>query len=529
MGIKQSTLDAIKAAPLSKVVEALGGTTKRVGREFVTQCLWHEDENPSLTISDDKGFCFCHVCRGSGDAIDYTMRRKDLAWREAVEECAGILGIRVDKENVDPEKERIRREKRNAELSKNADDQDQYYAFLRDTRAGRIRQQLKDRGITQAAAKEFGLGFSPQGFFAGRVTIPIHDHRNQLVGWTGRATKEDQGAKYKNSPDSDLFQKKQLVFNEARAKEAARESGALIFVEGHLDVVSMWQAGIKNVVAMQGTAAPDAQVLQRLSRSIKNFILCYDGDAGGRKAVEQFISVAGPMAMKGEISVTVVNLPEGRDPDDVIRSGEDLYSYIAAAPPWLDWVIDVWTKDLDLEDTSMITTVEDRLRNLISGLRSRALRAHYIDKAARVLTATSKEAEKLAKEWGNRTFVANTSDWAPRTPQETRTAVERRMVRMYIHCPEMREKLSPWMGRVQNPPVRWLCNRLEELEQYSAVDLTPHSVMAVVAVAEPHFMQQLRSLIRPNVYVETSDAVVDHICDIMCEDLPLDTNESDSN
>lgn len=518
MGIKPETLEKVKSAPLSKVIEAMGGSLKKVGYEFVTQCPWHEDSNPSLTISDRKGFCFCHVCREGGDAIDYIQKKRNFSWREACEHAAGILGIRVETDDANPEETARRAAARKQALEKLQAEQAEYRRNLFDSKAGRIRQILKDRKIEKATTLEFQLGFAPNGFFAGRITIPIYNHRNELVGWTGRATK-DQPGKYKNTSDNDLFHKKQLVFNEYRAIDAAKEAGSLIFVEGHLDVVTMWQHGIRNVVAMQGTAAPDQLVLQRLSRNVKNFILCYDGDAGGRKAVEQFLSVGQQLALKGEININVVTLPDGKDPDELLQSGTDLYQYIAGAPSWLDWVIDEWVGQMDIDDVAMVTNVEDKLKALINSLRSKALRAHYIDRAARALSTTDKEAEKLAKGWETKAFSESAQEvWQPRSPHEARTAVERRMARIYVHCPSRRERLRPMFDKVTNPAVKWLCQRLMELEDCSSLDLTPHSVMAVVATAEPHYMSQLRTLVRPNVIIDDRSGVLQHLDDILLKD-----------
>ena len=518
MGIKPQTLERIKAAPLSKVVEALGRPLKKVGYEYVTTCPWHEDANPSLTISDRKGFCFCHVCREGGDSVDFIQKVKGLAWREAVEMAAGILNIDVQVDDVNPEEAARRRNERKRQLEALKKEQEGYKKNLHDSKAGRIRQILKDRGFNKEAAVEFGLGFAPKGFFGGRITVPIFNHLNELVGWTGRAT-GDQPGKYKNTADNELFHKKQLVFNEYRAIDAAKEAGSLIFVEGHLDVVTMWQHGIRNVVAMQGTAAPDTAVLQRLARSVKNFILCYDGDAGGRKAVEQFISVAGHMALKGEVNVNVATLPDSQDPDEVLRSGGDLYQYIAEAPSWLDWVIDEWVSHLDMDDTAMVTDVETKLKQLINGLRSKALRAHYIDRAARVLTSNAKEAEKLAKGWETASYEAVSDQaWQPRSPHDARVAAERRMVRIYVHCPERRSEIASLFEHVTNPAVKWLCQRLLELEEYCNTDLTPHSVMAIVATAEPHYMNQLRTLVRPNVIIDDRPGVMQHLVDILASD-----------
>jgi len=294
-------------------------------------------------------------------------------------------------------------------------------------------------------------------------------------------------------------------------------------------VVSMWQAGIRNVVAMQGTGAPDTAVLRRLARSVKNFILCYDGDAGGQKAAEQFIQVGGPLAMAGEININVVTLPEGQDPDEVIRSGGDLYNYIATGPSWLDWLIDTWVANLDKEDGAMVTEVESRLKKLIDGLQSKALRTHYIDKASRALSTTDKDAAKLRKSWTTKDNGRATATWRPREPHEIRLAAERRLLRIFVHCPDRRKELAPLVEKITNPALRWLWERLKELKAHSTIDLTPHSVMAIVAVAEPHYMQQLRTLVRPNVIIDDSLGVLNHLGDIMGRDVSIDsTNESDS-
>ena len=119
-------------------------------------------------------------------------------------------------------------------------------------------------------------------------------------------------------------------------------------------MVSLWQHGIANVVAMQGTGAPEKFVLQRLARSVNNFILCFDGDAGGKSATEKFIQAAGPMAKTGEIQINVVQLPQGKDPDEICREKgvEAFHGLTADAMPWLDWVIDFWAANLDKDGYS---------------------------------------------------------------------------------------------------------------------------------------------------------------------------------
>ena len=518
MGISQKTLQRLKDVSLADVVQACGGTLKKAGREYQTHCLWHDDKRPSLNVVEDKGFMFCPVCHARADAIDYVGQKFGLEWRDAVEKTADLCGIPIELDGVDPEVAAKQREERRNEIKKLEHQQSTYKNNIKDPRAERIRQILVDRGFGPDSASEFGIGFCADGFFAGRITIPIYNHRNELVGFTGRTTTEEQ-PKYKNSYESDLFIKKNIVFNEVRAKVAAREANSLIFVECEFDYVLMWQEGIKNVVALQGTGAPETLVLKRLAKAASNFVLCFDGDQGGKKAVELFISAAGPMAMSGEISINVVTLPNGSDPDEIIKTGGNLYNYIANAPNWLDWVIDEWVKDLDKTDTKQVTLVEKKLKDLINGLRSNALRTHYIDRAARMLAKTNKDAEKIAKTWSSQWDNLFVSDWKPRTATEIRTAAEKRMLRIYVHKPEHRGRLKKLMSAVHNPALRWLVVRLSELEEYSSTDLTPHSVMAVVCVAEPHFVQQLRSVVCPTIHLDDTEGVLLHIEKILGQEV----------
>lgn len=522
MAITPASLEKLKSGAISKVIESLGSKLKRVGREYVTQCVWHEDTNPSLTINDDKGFCFCHVCRNGGDVIAYTRQRKGLDFVDAANLSAEILGIRLETDGISPEQQAKLREQRQKALDKLKVEQAGYVRNLYDPKAGRIRQILKDRGLKKETAEEFGLGFTPSGFFGGRITVPIYNHKNELVGWTGRATRDDMPGKYRNSADGDLFHKKTLVFNEARAKEAARLTGSLIFVEGHLDVVSLWQYGIANVVAMQGTGSPEPFVLERLAKTVNNFILCFDGDEGGRKAVQHFIAAAGPMAQAGKIQVNVAQMPAGKDPDEVCRElgADGFYSLVGDSIPWLDWVIDYWAADLDKSNASEVTAVETELRKVIDKLQSAAVRAHYIDKAARALSQTNKEAQEVVKSWGTFEDVKVERAWVKRSEKKCRIATERRLLRIFVHRPHLRDELRPLLTVVTHPPLRWLCERLKELERYCATDLTPHSVMAVVAASEPHFLQQLRTVVQPNVVIDDAEGVLKHISDIMGKSSP---------
>ena len=145
--------------------------------------------------------------RGGGDAIDYVRQKYGLGMRDGTQKVADLIGIQVETDDENPEETARKAEERKQALQKLEIEQAEYKRNLFDPKAGRIRQILRDRRIERETALEFQLGFAPTGFFAGRITVPIYNHRNELVGWTGRTT-TDQPGKYKNSSDSNVFNKK---------------------------------------------------------------------------------------------------------------------------------------------------------------------------------------------------------------------------------------------------------------------------------------------------------------------------------
>jgi DNA primase len=547
MGIKDSTIEKVRQLPISEVLLAEGIELKKIGREFVAICPWHNDSNPSLTVNDQKNLCFCFACGGGSDAIAFVEQKFSLSFADAIQRIAEKGGIEVEYDNLDSgEALRIAAERRRL-LGAIEAAQEYYRDGVRSDDGHDARLWLKSRGIRPETSREFGLGWASSGYkgkpwnclvdhlrgkgsfpvvdaglatvgdrglydcFRSRVMIPIHDHRGTHVGFTGREICEQATSqKYKNSPASSLFDKGALVFNEHRAVEAARIAGFMVFVEGHLDVISMWQHGIRNVVATQGTAGPSLPSIRRIMRHCRRFVLCYDGDSGGNTAVEAFIRVAGPLACQGEITITVAQLPDGSDPDSCIRDGVDLHSIIEAAPQWLDWQIDCWLRNVDRSDTHHFSKVEAAIRSLVESIKSPALRQFYIDKAAKVLAEDPSAAAKLAKTWSKSLpRLHQVQKWSRPSPAWVRHQVERRVLRMYIHCSDARDSLRPLMAHLERPSHVWLWNRLVEIECYASI-LTPELVLALLAVCEPHYTRTLRAIAVPTIKVIQEDGIVEH-------------------
>lgn len=527
MSISDGTLFAVRELPITSVLEAEEIPYKKIGQEAVTVCPWHNDSNPSLTINDEKNLCFCFVCRGGSDSIDFIQQKFGLSFAEAVERIAFKHNLAIEYDNIDPEQAAREAQKRRVIFDKLQATQEQFRAHLKDHRAERIRDILYERNIEPTTSREFGIGYAPSGFFAGRITIPIHDHRGTLVGFTGRTAADDVKPKYKNSENDETFDKSKLLFNEHRALSAIRESDSVIFVEGHFDVISLWQHGIKNVVATQGTASPSEGAIRRLIRRTKRFILCYDGDEGGVKATEQFLKIAGPMACRGEVTISIVTLPPGQDPEQCIANEQvDFYNLIENAPTWLDWQLDHWLVNIDRSDTARFSQIESVIRNFVESIQSPALRQYYIDKASKNLAADGKMAAEMAREWsGNIKPHRSRRKWHKPTPHETRTGAERRLLRLYIHFPELRQHCGSMMKDLQSPAHRWLWQRLVELQDHQDGALSSHSVMAILAVCEPHYTRQLRPLAVPTIGLKNNPGILNHIEKVLNTNLITDDSK----
>lgn len=511
MALSDETIERIKTLTVSEVLEKEGVFLKRIGKEFVTHCIWHKDKNPSLTISDEKGFTFCHVCREGGDAISFVKQKYGLSFREACERIASAHNIQVIYKDEDPGFNIEKKNKIDALLLDASKKLEHYRNSLKGSQVAI--DFIKQRQIMPETSRHFNLGYDSTD---NRLVIPIKDYMGKVVGFTRRAI-GDQKPKYKNTENNLIFNKSEIVFNEHEAMEYIRTQGQCIFVEGHIDVIAMWQAGVQNVVALQGTASPSVNVIQRLLRRTTSFVLCMDADEGGEKAIGIFLNSVKHLTLSGKLDLKIASIDGGNDPDEAIRNGFNIQNAIDNAIPWLDWILDKWLLNLDFTNTLKIQDVESKIKDLISNVTSSALRAHYFDKAA-IRLAQNKQnvaAEILKNLQSDTSSTPGERIWRKPDKYWTRSIVEKRLLRLYIHRPVLRFMLSPLMDNLINPDMIWLWNRVTELEAQSVTDCTPYSVMAVLAVAEPRYLQKLRPLARPTIKVDDSSDVLIHTEDTM--------------
>jgi DNA primase len=357
--ITPDTIDRVRDA--ADIVQVIGEhvSLKKMGKDWRGPCPFHQGKNRNFSVSPQKGMYYCFVCHESGDVFTFVQKRLGLDWPGAVRFVAEKAGVEVREiaGRVDEPDEREPLWEATAAAA------EYFRSQLWEGETGReARAYLGTRGITQEVADRFGLGFAPRdpsamrvslnqlGYddarllaaglllqraetgevrprFRGRLMFPILDARGRAVGFGGRVVGEGE-PKYLNSAESRIFDKSRLLYGLHLARQAIRREGRVLVVEGYFDVIRVAAAGTEWVVAPLGTALTDAQaeILQRLT---KNVFLLYDGDSAGLRATFR----SGDELLRRGVSVQVVTLPDGEDPDTYVArfGGERLLGHVGAA------------------------------------------------------------------------------------------------------------------------------------------------------------------------------------------------------
>ena len=320
--------------------------------DFWACCPFHGEKSPSFHCEDRKGRYHCFGCGVSGDNFRFLTELEGLNFPEAVQQIADMAGIALPQ--PDPQAER--REKERTTLLDVMELATQFFQDQLQTASGaKARAYLRERGLTGRTTETFRLGYAPDSrnalkeFLAGkgvpreqieacglvvhgadipvsydrfrdRIMFPILSVRERVIAFGGRAMSADAPAKYLNSNETELFHKGNVLFNFTRARKAihgADGAGTVIAVEGYMDVIALHQAGVTNAVAPLGTALTESQ-LDLLWRMTPQPILCFDGDGAGIRAANRALDLALPHLKPGR-SVRFALLPDGKDPDDLVR------------------------------------------------------------------------------------------------------------------------------------------------------------------------------------------------------------------
>jgi DNA primase len=409
MRFPPSFLDEIRARlPVSEVVRRRV-PLKKAGREWKGLSPFNQEKTPSFTVNDAKGFYHCFSSGKHGDQFRFLMDTEGLSFPEAVEKLAGIAGVPMPVVSPDMERQEQRRRTLHDVMELAA----KFFEESLQSRTGaRARGYLNDRALTPEIQKRFRMGYAPAERFAlkeylggkgvpvedmietgllihgddipvpydrfrERVMFPIADFRNRIVGFGGRALSPDAPAKYLNSPETSLFHKGHLLYNGANARAATQKNQPLIVVEGYVDAIAMAVAGFEGAVAPLGTALTEEQ-LGLCWRMVDEPILCFDGDNAGKRAAYRAVDLALPFIAPGK-SLRFATLPEGKDPDDLIRASgaEAMQDVLSGARPLVEML---WLREIEnarLDTPEQRAALEKRIGELLGEIKDETVRRYY--------------------------------------------------------------------------------------------------------------------------------------------------------
>jgi len=436
MRFPPSLLDEIRARlPVSQVV-ARKVALKRAGREFKGLSPFKQEKTPSFTVNDHKGFYHCFASGEHGDIFTFVMKTEGLSFPETVERLAHEAGVPLPEAGPRDREAEDERARLYALLAAATE----FFEKQLGAAPGReARAYLAKRGLGAEAISRFRLGYAPDnrsalkehlikaGFtgaemaasgmlvagedipvpydrFRHRITFPIADLKGRTIAFGGRAMDPDAPAKYLNSPETPLFHKGANLFNAHRARGPAHDKGQIIVVEGYMDVIALAEAGFPQSVAPLGTALTETQI-ELLWRMAAEPILCFDGDAAGRRAAFRAAETVLPLLKPG-FSLQFAFLPDGLDPDDFVRQHgpESLQDVLARRTRAL---FDVLIEREEQQGAPAVTPEQQaalgaRLKALVARIGDREVRTHYEGELRQVLYARKRRHEREVTRAGGR-------------------------------------------------------------------------------------------------------------------------------
>ncbi len=417
---------------------------KKAGRNFKAPCPFHNEKSPSFVVSPERQIWHCFGCGKGGDAFSFLMEYENMEFVEALRTLAKKTGIELSDKGFDPgvssKKDKI------YILNKLA--LEFYHYLLTKHNVGKtaLEYLIKERKLSPAIIDTFSLGFSPNvgnalcnflinkkkykredlieaglamyqngrltDFFRGRIMFPLFDHRDNVVGFAARVLKSTniEGSKYINSRETLVYHKGEMFFGLNIAKGEIKKQEQAVIVEGELDVISCFTEGIKNVVAIKGTALTEKQATL-IGRFAPKVSLCLDMDSAGFEATKRSL----PILEKAGLTTTVIVLPQGKDPDDLAKENPNaLKKAVREDIGIYDFMLSKFLTKFDkgtVEDKKKIT---DEMLPLISNIQNEIVKEHYIKKLSREIDTSAeslfKQMEKSQKNDKTLTFAAAKKD-----------------------------------------------------------------------------------------------------------------------
>ena len=431
MAIPQSFIQELIAR--ADVVDVVGRYVqlKKGGANFMGLCPFHSEKSPSFTVSPSKQFFHCFGCGKNGNAIGFLMEHTGMSFVEAVKDLAQSFGMQVPEDDTDPldrqraQQQRQRQSTLTEVLAKAAES---YRKSLKTS--SKAVDYLKGRGLTGEIAKDFGLGYAPEGWrslasvfpdyqdallvesglvisnneeaseekrydrFRDRIMFPIRNVKGECIGFGGRILGEGT-PKYLNSPETPVFSKGRELYGLYEARNALREAGYVLVTEGYMDVVALAQLGFANAVATLGTACTTEHV-QKMFRFTDAVVFSFDGDAAGRRAARKALDGALPFATDVR-NVKFLFLPAEHDPDSFIREhGSQAFArMVSDATPLSRFMIEVSREGCDIDTAEGRAMLASQAKPLWMALPEGILKTQLLGEFADLIGIGERELQRL--------------------------------------------------------------------------------------------------------------------------------------
>jgi len=472
-----SAIDEVKQR--TDIVEVVSqyASLKKAGRNLTALCPFHSEKHPSFFVYPEQQSWHCFgACNTGGDVFSFVMRKEGIDFGEVLRLLAQRAGVslpsRVEREGEKEEKEELYQVNEAAALY--------FHNLLLNSPAGeKARSYVASRGFSPQTVADFQLGFSldsweslkqylmerghsestllPAGLlieaengkthdrFRGKLMFPIHDIKGHTIGFGARAL-DDSMPKYTNSPQTPTFDKSSSLYGIDLAAAAIRQQDTAIIMEGYMDVITAHQNGVTNVVASMGTSVTETQVniLKKLS---KNLILALDADTAGEEAMLRGVGYENTL----NAEVRVIILPEGKDPDDVIKEDVKIWqNLVDEALPIVDYTFNIVTSKLDMTTARDKSIAVERLLPIVAEIRDPVRQSHYMQKLARLVGVTERTLETALSRMKSPPVRRKTPEPTPSVARALRPLVsnprEEYCLALLIQYPELKggqEDLSP--------------------------------------------------------------------------------------
>ena len=402
---------------------------KKMGRNFKANCPFHSENTPSFVVSPERQIWHCFGCGKGGDVFTFLMEYENLEFPEALRILAKKAGVTLKesgyKQGEYSEKEKI--------YTINNQALKFYQYVLTELSAGKVALSylIDKRKINKNIIKTFSLGFAPTtgsalsdylvkkknyknkdlliagvsyerngklyDFFRGRIIFPLFDHRGNVSGFSGRALDDKEMPKYLNTKETSVYHKGSMFFGLNLAKDEIKQKQDAIITEGEFDVISIFETGVKNTVAIKGTALTEAQV-NLLSRFTPKITLCLDQDSAGFEATRRSLEI---IEKKG-LTTSIIVLKEGKDPDEVIKKNPlEFKKALKENTGIYDFLTDKFTSENSKTSAEGKKKITDNLLPLFTNISNEVIKEHYLKKLSKILDISFesliKEVDKLSK------------------------------------------------------------------------------------------------------------------------------------